>query len=357
MDLKENCRYALASASSMGVRLCAPEGQPIHSSNTFRMQATSAESNVLSVASYLGMRTKLLTVFVENSPISQFIKQDLRSRNIEFEGTDKPQGGPWGLRHQFNLADSGYGVRGPVVYNDRAGEAGRTIGKADFDLEKLFHQDGVQILHLSGLLAALSPESGRFCLELAKYAKKSGTKISFDLNYRATFWKDRKAELRDIFNEIACASDLLAGNEEDFQLCLGVAGPDTGGGEAADKIEHFREMIANAKKRFINVSVFVTTLRQVKSANCHLWGAIMCADEEWHVAQPREITVLDRIGGGDSFVGGLLYAIAKGYAPEQWLQFGWASGAMATTLLTDYIQPMGEQPIWDIWQGNARVKR
>ena len=85
--------------------------------------------------------------------------------------------------------------------------------------------------------------------------------------------------------------------------------------------------------------------------------AIMAAGKDWHVVEPRDITVLDRIGGGDGFVGGMLYAILKGWEPEKWVQFGWASGALATTLLTDYAQPADEDQIWSIWKGNARVQR
>jgi len=116
-------------------------------------------------------------------------------------------------------------------------------------------------------------------------------------------------------------------------------------------------MINNAKKAFGNATVFATTLRQVVSTNCHLWGAIMAAGDNWHVVEPREITVLDRIGGGDGFVGGMLYGILRGWEPEKWVQFGWATGALVTTLSTDYAQPADEEQVWSIWQGNARVRR
>ena len=116
-------------------------------------------------------------------------------------------------------------------------------------------------------------------------------------------------------------------------------------------------MIDRARQAFPNAAVFATTLREVVSANCHRWGAIMCESGAWHVVEPREITVLDRIGGGDGFVGGLLYAVLRGWEPEQWIQFGWASGALVTTLLVDYAQPADEDQIWSIWEGNARVRR
>lgn len=341
----------------MGVRITPLNGQAVHTSDTFFMQTTSAETNVATISSYLGLPVKVLTTFVKESPIARLIKDNLASRHLAFEGKEVDQDGPWGYRHQFNIADSGFGTRGPRVHNDRAGEIGRTLNVKDFNLNKLFNDEGVQILHLSGLIAALSPETGTFCLELARSAKKNGTLISFDLNYRASFWKGREMELRSIFCEIAGAADILAGNEEDFQLCLGIKGPEEGGKDLASQIGNFKEMIKRVKESYSNASIFANTLRQVVSVNSHFWGALMLEGNNWHVIEPREINVLDRIGGGDGFVGGLLYAILKGWEPEKCLQFGWASGALATTSLTDYALPADEEQVWSIWKGNARVKR
>jgi 2-dehydro-3-deoxygluconokinase len=357
MELKKDFSYSLLVPTSMGVRITPMNGQPVHSSDTFVMQATSAETNVVNISSSLGLPVKVLTTFVKDSPIATFIKNNLASRHITYEGKDILQGGPWGYRHQFNIADSGYGSRGPRVHNDRAGEVGRTLNVKDFDLDRIFGKEGVQIVHLSGLIGALSPETSTFCLEIARAAKKYGSKISFDLNYRASFWKGREQELRTIFTEIASVSDILVGNEEDFQLCLGIQGPEAGGKDITSKIESFKEMIGRVKKAFPNASVFATTLREVNNTNSHMWGAIMLEGDNWHVVEPREIHVLDRIGGGDGFVGGLLYGILKGWESEKWIQFGWASGALATTFLTDYAQPQDEEQVWSVWQGNARVKR
>jgi 2-dehydro-3-deoxygluconokinase len=357
IELKKNCKYALIVPTSMGVRITPPSGQPVHSGGPFMMQVTSAETNVASIPSYLGLPVKVLTTFVKGSPIAQMIKDNLRARNMDHEGPEVPQGGPWGYRHQFNIADSGLGSRGPRVWNDRAGEVGRTLNVKDFDLDRIFGKEGVQFVHLSGLIGALSPETGQFCLELARAAKKHGTRIGFDLNYRASFWKGREKELSAIFAEIASVSDLLVGNEEDFQLCLGVHGPEAGGKDLKSEIEGFKEMIRRVKKAYPHASTFATTLREVVDSNHHLWGAIMASGDEWHVVEPRDITVLDRIGGGDGFVGGLLYGILKGWPSEKWIQFGWATGALATTMLTDYAQPADEDQVWSIWKGNARVQR
>jgi 2-dehydro-3-deoxygluconokinase len=357
IKIKENCKTSLLVPTSMGIRITPVNGQPVHSSSLFQMEVSSAETNVASISSYLGLPVKVLTTFVKESPIASMIKSNLWARGMTFEGPEVEQGDPWGYRHQFNIADSGFGTRGPRVQNDRAGEVGRTLNVKDFDLERIFKEEGVQIVHLSGLIGALSPETSKFCLELARAAKKHGTRIAFDLNYRASFWKGRQEELSAIFDEIASVADILIGNEEDFQLCLGIKGPEAGGKQLSSEIDGFKEMIYRVKAKFPNASVFATTLRQVISTNEHFWGAIMLEGEDWHIVEPRNIHVLDRIGGGDGFVGGLLYGILKGWEPAKWIQFGWASGALATTFLTDYAQPADEEMVWSVWKGNARVKR
>ena len=354
---KANTKYAIACVTSMGVRITPANRMAVHNSNQFYMQATSAETNVLNVASSLGKPCLALTKFVEGSPIAAFIQAQLRARNIAYEGKEVPQGGPWGYRHQFNIADSGFGLRAPRVWNDRAGEVGRTLSADDFDVEHIFGAEGVGILHLSGLIAAMSPETTRCCLALAKAAKEHGTLVSFDLNYRATFWKDREAELAAAFHEIASLADVLIGNEEDFQLCLGFKGPEAGGKDLAAKIESFKGMIDQVREKYPKAKAYATTLRQVVSANEHLWGAILWADGQWYVEEPRPIPVMDRIGGGDGFSGGLLYGVLMDWEPEQWLQFGWASGVLAASSLNDYAEPADEKQVWDIYKGNARVQR
>ena len=357
MDTKRECRYAMACPTSMGVRITPPERMAVQSSSLFYMQATSAESNVLNVAASLGRECLVLTRFVQDSPVAEFIKRQLRARNLRFAGPEVAQGGPWGYRHQFNIADSGFGLRAPRVWNDRAGEVGRTLSAEDLDIERIFGQEGVGILHLSGLIAAMSAETTQCCLALARAAKRYGTLVSFDLNYRASFWKGREEELSAAFGEIASLADVLIGNEEDFQLCLGFQGPEAGGKDLSSKIGSFQGMIAQVREKYPNARMFATTLRQVVSANEHLWGAILLADGRWYVEEPREIQVLDRIGGGDGFSGGLLYGVLNGWEPEKCLQFGWACGVLAASSLNDYAEPADEKQVWDIYKGNARVQR
>ena len=185
VNIRQNCKYAVACVTSMGVRITPENRMSVHNSDRFILQATSAETNVLNISSSLGAPCLAMTRFVAGSPVAAFIKAQLRARNIAFEGPDIPQGGPWGYRHQFNIADSGFGLRAPRVWNDRAGEIGRTICPADFDLERIFGSEGVEILHISGLIAAMSEQTTKTCLRVAEAAKQHGTLVSFDLNYRA----------------------------------------------------------------------------------------------------------------------------------------------------------------------------
>ena len=357
MQLRPDARWALVVPTSVGVRITPENRQPVHVADRYLLQATSAETNVASIASHLGLPTKVLTNFVEGSPISAFIKADLRARGMAYEGPDKPQGGAWGYRHQFNIADSGFGGRAPRVWNDRAGEVGRDLDVADFDLEHLFACEGVKILHLSGLIAAISPNTSKFCVELARKAKEHGTRVAFDLNYRASFWKGREEELRAAFKEIASHCDILYGNEEDFQLCLGIEGPKAGGEGIDAEIENFKAMIDRVREVYPDASYVGTSLREVVSANHHRWGMVLFGEGEFTVAPLRDIDVLDRIGGGDASIGGVLYGILQGWTPTQCMQFGWATGAMAATSLYDYAAPADEAQVWSMWEGNARVQR
>lgn len=357
MELRSDAQYSLVIPTSMGVRITPQDRQPVHTSDRFFLQVTSAESNVASVVAYLGEPTKVLTAFVKDSPISLMIKSNLRSRFMDYEGPDIEQGDAWGYRHQFNIADSGYGGRGPRVWNDRASEVGRELSADQFDLDRLFGEEGVKILHLSGLIAALSPKTSAFCVELAKAAKKHGTRVAMDLNYRASFWEGREDELSKAFHEIAENCDILYGNEEDFQLCLGIEGPEAGGKSIDDKIEDFKAMIGRIKEAYPGAHYIGTSLREVVSANQHKWGILLWNDGEFYLAPLRDIDVIDRIGGGDGSVGGVLYGILKGWSVEQCAQFGWATGALAATSLYDYGAPADEEQVWALWKGNARVKR
>ena len=169
---------------------------------------------------------------------------------------------------------------------------GRELDVADFDLDKLFVEDGVKVLHLSGLVAAISPKASAFCVELARKATENGTRVSMDMNYRASFWKGREEELGKAFHEIAELCDILIGN--DGQISPGERLPS----ESTLIVERDRTVGPR--------------LREVVSVNVHKWGMVVYGDGDFHVAELREIGVLDRVGGGDGSVGGMLCGILQG---------------------------------------------
>ncbi|MST63228.1 sugar kinase [Schaalia hyovaginalis] len=357
MQIRDKARWAMLVPTSMGVRLAPEDRLPVHSADRFRLFASSAETNVASIPARLGLPVKVLTRFIEGSPISALVRSDLRARGMDVEGPEIPQGDAWGYRHQFNIADSGFGARAPRVWNDRAGEVGRTMSVDDFDLARILGDEGVAVVHLSGLIASLSPGTSELCVEIARRAKAAGSIVAFDLNYRASFWKGREGELAEAFHAIASECDVLYGNEEDFQLCLGIEGPEPGGEGLDVKIEAFQEMIGRIRTAYPGAQWIGTSLREVISANRHLWGMILWGDEEFTVVKPREIEVFDRIGGGDASVGGMLYGLLQGWSAKESAQFGWATGVLATMGPRDDAAPADEAQVWGIWNGNARVVR
>ena len=133
--------------------------------------------------------------------------------------------------------------------------------------------------------------------------------------------------------------------------------PPSGGKDLSSQVERFGSMMEEVRTAYPNAKVFAATLREVLSANRNLWGAVLLAEGRLSVEGPREIDILDRIGGGDGFTGGLLYGILQGWTPEKWLAFGWACGALAAGSLQDYAEPADEKQVWDVYAGNARVQR
>ena len=355
LAIKEEGALDLVSLGALNHRV-DPGVIPFSKARKWSVHPSGGEYNVAAnLANCFRLRTGIVSAMVKY-PIGDLIAERVQLMGIKPFYKYFEHNGVNGPNMATIYSDRGFGVRAPVVFYNRSNEAGAQLKPGDFDWDTIF-SEGVRWFHSGGIFAALSETTGEVIIEGMKAAKANGAVTSFDLNYRATFWKNREQVLHDLFSEIASLSDILVGNEEDFQLCLGIEGPEAGGDDLANKIDRFKGMIERVKQAFPNAGVFATTLRQVVSTNCHLWGAIMAVGDQWHVVEPREITVLDRIGGGDGFVGGLIYAILKGWDPEKWIQFGWASGALATTLYTDYAQPADEEQIWSIWHGNARVQR
>lgn len=347
MNFRENCKYDIAAVSSLGLRLCPAGREPLFSGASLQVQATSAETNVLSALSSLGMRTKVLTKFVRGLETSRYIRAELARRGIEAESLDIGQGGPWGFRHQINFADSGFGSVPPVVLNDRAGEAGRMIRAEDFDLERLFEEDGCRIFHLSGLVASVSDETGKACLAMVRAAKKAGSKVSFDVNYRPLLHKGREKELFALFDELCGLADILSGAS--YLVC-------EGRGRAKDLQEEgaYAEAL---RRRYPDAEIIFSVCRSEIDANRHLLGALLMKNGMLYRRELQELAVYDRIGGGDGYLAGVLYGLLKGYSPQECLDLGWAVSALAVSSAQDYAMPESEEQLWQICRGNAQIKR
>ena len=219
-------------------------------------------------------------------------------------------------------SDRGQGVRPPVVFYNRANEAGAMLKPGDFDWDKIF-AGGCRWFHSGGIFAALSPTTSELVIEGMKAAGKAGAIRSFDLNYRAKLW-DTIGGLekgQEMIAKIVENVDVLIGNEEDLQKGLGVKGPDVE--EKTDsKLDpkNFFGMIGDAVKKFPNVKAVATTLREVHSTNRHSWSAVLWYDGKEYVAPTAELDVIDRIGGGDGFASGLTYSLLDGRSPDEALQ-------------------------------------
>jgi 2-dehydro-3-deoxygluconokinase len=254
-------------------------------------------------------------------------------------------------------SDRGYGVRAPVVFYNRANEAGAMLKPGDFNWDEIF-ACGVRWFHSGGIFAALSETTGELIIEGMKAARKVGAVTSFDLNFRAKLWNiwGGEEKARSVLRRIVEQVDVIVGNEEDLQLGLGIPGPAVA---AASKLDpaSFIGMIGDVVERFPTVKVVATTLREVHSTNRHSWGAVAWMDGKTFASPTCELDVYDRIGGGDGFAAGFFYGLLSGADPEQAVRLGWAHGALITSFPGDTTMATLEQ-VESLAKGcTARVQR
>ena len=234
----------------------------------------------------------------------------------------------------LNFTEKGFGARAALGCSDRGHSAASQIRPGEVNWEKLFGEDGVRWFHTGGIFAALAPNTAEAVIEAVEAARKYGTVVSYDLNYRASLWKSQggQAAAQKVNRSIAPYVDVMLGNEEDFTACLGfnVEGLD----EHISQIDpaNFKKMIATAVKAFPNFKVVATTLRNAKTASINDWGAIVFAGDTFYEAPLREnLEIYDRVGGGDGFASGLAYAFLEGKGPQAAVEYGAAHGALAMT--------------------------
>jgi 2-dehydro-3-deoxygluconokinase len=357
----DSCKYDLLSLGEIMLRLDPGEGR-VRTAREFKVWEGGGEYNVArGLRRCFGLRTAVATAFADND-VGRLLEDLILQGGVEtefikwlpYDGVGRT------VRNGLNFTERGFGVRGAVGIPDRGHSAASQLKPGDFNWDKIFGECGVRWFHTGGIFAALSDTTPQLVIEAVQAAKKHGTIVSYDLNYRPSLWKSIGGQNRaqEVNREIAKFVDVMIGNEEDFTACLGfeVEGAD----EHISKIDvtAFRKMIQTAVKAFPNFKVTATTLRAVKSATRNDWSAICWAGGKFYEAPNREnLEILDRVGGGDSFASGLIYGFMQFGDPQKAVEYGAAHGALAMTTPGDTSMASLKEVEALVHGGGARVQR
>jgi 2-dehydro-3-deoxygluconokinase len=355
------CKYDVLSLGEVMIRL-DPGEERIHTTRHFRAWEGGGEYNVArGLKRCFGKRAALATAIADN-PVGRLLEDMIFQGGVEMEYVNWVPFDGIGrkVRVGLNFTERGFGVRAAVGCSDRGHSAAAQIKKGDFDWEKIFGRDGVRWLHTGGIFAGLSDTTPDAVIEAMTIAKKYGTIISYDLNYRASLWKDigGQDKARQVNRELAKLVDVMIGNEEDFSASLGfeVEGLD----EHCSKLDprNFKKMIQEAVRTFPNFAAVATTLRNAKTASLNDWGAILYYDGAFYEADLREnLEIFDRVGGGDSFASGLIYGLMEQKGPQAAVNYGAAHGAMAMTTPGDTTTASLKEVERVMKGGGARISR
>ena len=303
------------------------------------------------------MKTGIVTAMVDY-PIGELIAERVRAMGVTPFYKRFKHNGVNGPNMATVYSDRGWGVRAPVVFYNRSNEAAAQLKPGDFDWKAIFAEGGVRWFHSGGIFAALSETTGQLIIEGMKAAKEAGAIVSFDLNYREKLWNIWGGHERalSVIEGIVKYVDVLVGNEEDLQKGLGVKGPEV---EKKSKLDPsiFFGMIDNVIKKYPQVKIVATTLREVHSTNHHSWGAVAWIDGKTYVSPTCDLNVCDRVGGGDGFASGFIYGLLSGEEPEDAVRLGWAHGALLTTFPGDTTMATVEQVRAFAKGGSARIQR
>ncbi len=302
------------------------------------------------------LKTGIATAMVDY-PIGDLIAERVRAMGVRPFYKQYKHNGVNGPNMATVYSDSGFGVRAPVVFYNRANEAAAQLKPGDFDWNSIF-AEGVRWFHSGGIFAALSETTGELIIEGMKAAKASGTVTSFDLNYRPKLWNlwGGPEKAAETLGRIVENVDVLVGNEEDLQLGLGITGPEPGTKSGLDP-RTFCGMIAEVVEKFPQIKIVATTLRDVRSTNHHSWGAVAWINGQSFVSPTCDLDIYDRVGGGDGFASGFFYGLLTGEREQEAINLGWAHGALLTTFPGDTTMATVEQVRAFATGGSARIQR
>jgi 2-dehydro-3-deoxygluconokinase len=330
---------------------------PFRKAHVCEIHVSGGEFNTAAnLADCFGMRTGIASAMVDY-PIGELIAERVRSMGVTAFYKRFTHDGARGPNMATVYSDRGYGVRGPVVFYNRANEAAALLQPGDFDWKAIFGA-GVRWFHSGGIFAALSETTAELIIEGMEAARAHGAIVSFDLNYREKLWTASGGQARaaSVLGRIAELVDVLVGNEEDLQKGLGVAGPDVTARSSLDS-SVFVAMIDRVVERYPRIKVVATTLREVHSTNRHSWGAVAWIDGKAYNSPCCDLDVHDRVGGGDGFASGVFYALMTGESPEEAVKLGWAHGALMTTYPGDTTMATLDQVRAFARGGSARIQR
>jgi len=354
-------RWDCLSLGEVMLRLDPGEGR-IHTARQFQVWEGGGEYNVArGLRRCFGLRTAIATALADN-PVGRLVEDFILQGGVDtslirwvpYDGVGRT------VRNGLNFTERGFGVRAAVGCNDRGHTAISQVKKSDFDWASIFGAaNGARWLHTGGIFAALSASTAEVAVEAMDAARKHGTPISYDLNFRDSLWKSigGKAKAQEVNREIVRKVDLLLGNEEDFSAMLGVS--IKGVSEDFDElpIAGYEEMLRELAAAYPNLKLIASTLRTAQTASRNAWGAIaLYEDRIVHVPQ-REIDIFDRVGGGDSFASGLIYGLLADKGVDWAVRCGVAHGALAMTTPGDTNMATLAEVERMIKGGSARIAR
>jgi len=354
-------RWDCLSLGEVMLRLDPGEGR-IHTARQFQVWEGGGEYNVArGLRRCFGLRTAIATALAEN-PVGRLVEDFMLQGGVDtsllkwipYDGVGRT------VRNGLNFTERGFGVRAAAGCSDRGHTAISQVKAGDFDWASIFGaHNGTRWFHTGGIFAALSESTAKVAVEAMDAARAQGTPVSYDLNFRDSLWKSigGKAKAQEVNREIVRKVDLLLGNEEDFSAMLGVK--IKGVGEEFDElpIAGYEEMLREVAAAYPNLKLISSTLRTVHSASRNAWGAVaLYEDRIVHVPQ-RDMDILDRVGGGDSFASGLIYGLLAGRGIEWAVRCGVAHGALAMTTAGDTSMATLSEVERLIKGGSARIAR
>lgn len=356
LDLKQQGALDLVSLGALVHRL-DPGVIPFRKATQCQIHVSGGEFNVAAnLSDCFGLRTGIATAMVDY-PIGDLVAERVRAMGVTPFYKRFKHNGVTGPNMATVYSDRGQGVRAPVVFYNRANEAGAMLKPGDLDWEAIF-AGGVRWFHSGGIFAALSESTGELIVEGMKAAKAAGAVTSYDLNFRAKLWNlwGGQAVALSVVKRIVENVDVLVGNEEDLQMGLGIPGPEVAARSKLDPSVFFG-MIDKVTAIYPNVKVVATTLREVHSTNRHSWGAVAWINGRTYVSPTCELDVLDRVGGGDGYAAGFFYGLLSGEPEQEAVNLGWAHGALLTTFPGDTTMATVDQVRAFAKGGSARIQR